>query len=137
MKNPLILFLLSFNLFIGCQPSMIIKADDYQKLTSTDNLDQYLNKKVQFDAMICQFEMQHILVPNLNGESTYICLDRLNNEEELGDQILAYSADKNILSKSYRGGKFIVFGTIHAISGAGKGGGIHKEYYLKLYGIDF
>lgn len=132
MKSSLILFLLTIISLMSCQPTASIEANDYKKLMDKESLSEYVGKKVQLEVKICKMEMQHMLIISLEGKQTYICLDRLSNKGEEFGQLLAYTSDENILKKDFETDKFIALGTVQMISGAGKGGGIHKEYYLEL-----
>lgn len=133
MKSSLILFLLTIVLFVSCKQVAWVEPNNHQKLMDKENLSEHVGEKVQLDVKICEMEMQHLLVPSLDGKRTYICLDRWSKAGERFGQLLAYTSDENILKKDFGDDKLTAFGTVQVMSGAGKGGGTHDEYYLELY----
>jgi hypothetical protein len=127
MKN-LILFFILF--FIACSPKIPQKMGDYYQLPKKNNPEEWVGKKVTFVAVRCPFEHQHLLKTTLDGTPKYLCLEA----EEVG-QILAYYG-KNTPIRAADALRFRVFGTVGKVSGAGKGGKMHTEYYLDLDYID-
>ena len=125
MKQLILLSILCT--FAMCSPkTTAVKMGDYEQLTAKSKLDNYLDKKVTFVASRCKMEYQHMLKSSPDGTQPYICLD-----SEAAGQVLAYyGIDADI--KNADNIRFRVFGTIGKISGAGKGGGTHTEYYLDL-----
>lgn len=111
--------------FAMCSPKTAIQMGDYEDLPSKAKLENYVGKKVTFVAARCKMEYQHMLKLSIDGTPAYICLDA-----EIG-QLLAYYKTKEAIKNSDNI-RFRVFGTIGKITGAGKGGGIHTEYYLDL-----
>lgn len=104
----------------------------YQKLSDTDDLKNFVGQRVQFQAKLCRMEMQHMLRGSFDGVDSYICIDRVNEKGENIRQILAYTAKDDRFREEFNGKQFTVFGVVGKISGAGKGGGTHTEYYLEL-----
>ena len=144
MKN-ILLFSLVLVTLISCEPSQSSQAsqsvsikdfknaDKYVILTSDANENEFVGKKVQFNARICDFEMQHMLRPSLVDDAkNYICIDRIDKKGERFGQMLAYKPNVDELYKHLEDKTFTVYGTLAKISGAGKGGGTHTEYYLEL-----
>lgn len=143
MKNTII-FLCIFLFNGACTPSKnTLPLDDearaevkaevqYELLPADAALKQYNGKRVYFEVRFCEMEMQHMLRPSLQGNNDYFCVDRIDETERIG-QLLAYTSEDIVaIYKKYDDQPFIIFGTIGMISGAGKGGGTHTEYYLEM-----
>lgn len=127
-----ILFLFVFA--AACSPKTVEKMGDYNELPKNATLENWVGQKVTFVATPCSMEYQHLLKSSLDGTPSYICI-----ESESSGQILAYyekGKEKNVQIENAQNLRFRVFGTINKISGAGKGGGTHTEYYLDLDNVE-
>lgn len=137
----------------SCTPSKIIEQEStkidekiapikksYTSITLEDDLASFVDKNIQFRARVCNFEMQHMLVSSMgDSRSTYICIDRVNDQGKMINQLLAYTKERQTyLSKvsKFENKYFYAFGELKVASGAGKGEGTHKEYYLELDKIE-
>ncbi|MFK7948910.1 MAG: hypothetical protein AB8G11_15055 [Saprospiraceae bacterium] len=112
--------------FAMCSPKTAIKMGDYEELTGRVKLENYVDKKVTFVASRCKMEYQHMLKSSIDGIPSYICLD----SDAVGQVLAYYKMPSDI--KNADNIRFRVFGKLGTISGAGKGGGTHTEYYLDL-----
>jgi hypothetical protein len=111
-------------IFAACTPtSNSLNTEGYTELKADASLKDYKGEKVYFKAEICEFEMQHMLA----GMKDYVCIDWVDDKGETVRQMLAYTD-----LKVEKDGVFVAFGTLGSVSGAGKGGGMHTEYYLDL-----
>lgn len=119
---------------MACSPKTSVQMGDYNELPNKAKLEEWVGKKVTFVATRCSFEYQHMLKASLDGTPPYVCI-----ESEASGQILAYyekEKEKNIQLENTENLRFRVFGTLNKISGAGKGGGTHTEYYLDLDNVE-
>lgn len=136
-------------LMMACTPAKDIQKDGaaaekqvkpiekiYTPITIEADFVDFVDKNVQFQARVCNFEMQHMLVSSMgDSRSTYICMDRVDEKGKMINQLLAYTKERAAyLSQvsTFKNKRFSVFGKLKVASGAGKGGGTHKEYYLEL-----
>lgn len=108
-----------------------INTEGYVELTVDSEYKNYEGKKVYFKAKICKMEMQHMLRRSFNGNDNYVCIDMVDSKGEAVSQMLAYT-DMKVDNEE----TFTVFGTLGSVSGAGKGGGMHTEYYLELEKVE-
>lgn len=140
MKN--LFFIASVLLFAYCQPttnaSITTNTDtnmeDYIELPSNTKFKKWVDKKIAFEATLAKMQYQHMLRRSINGPNTYVTIEPA---EKYGlGQILAYTIDRDNIKDKYKGKTFTVYGTLGVISGAGKGGGTHTEYYLELDSVE-
>lgn len=125
--------LITLCIFAMCSPKTAVEnldkttinISDYEKLPDDAELKNYVDKKVTFVASRCKMEYQHMLKMTIDGVPPYICLD-----SEAGQLLAYYKIEPNIENKENK--QFRVYGTVGQMSGAGKGGGTHTEYYLDL-----
>ena len=119
--------------FFACIPTKDISTSEYELLPMDAKLSEYVGKKVYFKARICDFEMQHMLRFSLDGPNQHFCIDQMDDNGESGFQMLAYTDKSRIdMVEEYDGKIFTVYGTLDSMTGAGKGGGEHTEYFLEF-----
>ena len=116
-------------LVAACTPKNSILTT-YNELPVKPELEGLVGQKVVFEAKLAEHENQHMIKSSFDGRAPYICIEPLSKYETI-DQLLAYSSDLT-LNKRLKGKTFKVFGVIGKLTGAGKGGGFHTEYYLDL-----
>lgn len=133
MKNLSFLITISaIFLLTDCSPKVVQRTDifgEYVQLKKKNDPEELVGKKVTFVATRCSFEYQHMLKMTTEVEK-YFCIEA----DEVG-QILAYYTP-DIPVKSAENLRFRVFGTVGKVSGAGKGGGTHTEYFLDLDNVE-
>lgn len=100
----------------------------YQQLSKDKSIKNHVNQQVWLEGTESIDIHQHMMKSSFSlegeAEEKHLYVDYNN-----GQQIVVYY--KNIkIPQDQKKHKF--FGTIQKISGAGKGGGTHTEYYLDL-----
>ncbi|OHD56733.1 MAG: hypothetical protein A2Y33_06480 [Spirochaetes bacterium GWF1_51_8] len=90
-------------------------------ITNFNDLKANEGKKIVLIGKKAGFEMEHMLAFFMEPMK-YIAVDLPD-----GSQILAYSKDKIECAK-----KIKLIGTVSSVTGAGKGGGDHTEFYLVI-----
>lgn len=107
----------------------------YHSLSKTDKLTAFEGKKVSFEGVISTIIMQHMMKgsPMPFGEEDaeqethkYITPP---DDYAFGEIVGYYFPSKVSWPEAE---KFIFYGTVESMSGAGKGGGTHTEYYIDL-----
>ena len=98
---------------------------EYMQLTKRNNPEELVGKKVTFVATRCSFEHQHMMKTTMEIEQ-YICIE----SDEVGQILAYYMPDTPV--RNAENLRFRVFGTVGKISGAGKGGKTHTEYFIDL-----
>lgn len=127
----LYLFLLST---IACHSSnnttsnTTIDQQAYQELSKDQPIKVYVGQKVWLIGKQSKAIYQHMMKGSiaLEGESKE---EHIYIDYHVGQQIVAYYKDINV-PKGQKKYKF--YGTIQSMTGAGKGGGTHTEYYINL-----
>lgn len=133
MKQLILLSIIC--IFVMCSPKTTVQQNattvnknNYEELSDDAKLSSYVDKKVTFLASRCKMEYQHMLKLSIDGTPSYICLDA-----EVGQLLAYYQIEPNMENREK---EFRVYGTVGTISGAGKGGGTHTEYYLDLDAVE-
>jgi ABC-type Fe3+/spermidine/putrescine transport system ATPase subunit len=105
----------------------------YYELKSGESILSFIGKKIVFEGKISEIPMQHMMrmSPTFQGqeseENEYIePADKFK-----GGQIVAYYLPSKVKWPGKKDG-LRFYGTMQKMSGAGKGGGEHTEYYLML-----
>lgn len=132
MKNIIFLITITAFLLTNCSPKVVQKTDifgEYMQLQKKNNPEDLVGKKVTFVATRCSYEEQHMMKTTMAVEK-YICIE----SDEVG-QILAYYMPETPVSNADNL-RFRVFGTVGKISGVGKGGGVHTEYFIDLDNVE-
>jgi hypothetical protein len=105
---------------------------DYQMLKAGENLSDFVDKKICFDAKISEIPAQHMMKMSLNdGEEEkheYLDPDSKYN----CSQFVGYYYLSKVKFPENKKTTLKVFGSLRMMQGKGKGGGIHTEYYLDL-----
>lgn len=112
------------------------RGSNYHPLSKTEKLSDFDGKKVSFEGKISTIIMQHMMKggPMPFGEEDdhekekHQYLSPLESYA-FGEIVGYYFPSKVSWPKA---DKLIFYGTIGSISGAGKGGGTHTEYYIDL-----
>lgn len=99
---------------------------------------EWVNQKVVLEGKIAKIPHQHMMKGSLDGKEQNVYIDPL--EKYNYSQIVGYYRElsldmdntaKNALNKGSES-VFRFYGTINKMTGAGKGGGTHTEYYIDL-----
>jgi hypothetical protein len=145
MNKLTIIFVLALSAlslsFIACNSTKSNKGtktdnmqEDYHQLSKTDKLSNFEGKKVQFEGKISTIIMQHMMKgsnPFLEeGEEQEEHKYILPPDDYAFHEIVAYYFPNKVTWPDAE--KLRFYGTIQMISGAGKGGGTHTEYYIDL-----
>ena len=134
--NLLLFFCLSTT-YTACSSSSNTTNDNnltsnYQALSKDKSVKDFVDQQIWLEGTESTEVYQHMMKPSFSLEEEdaekHLYVDYNN-----GQQIVAYY--KNIkIPKDQKKHKF--FGTVKKISGAGKGGGTHTEYYLDLNKVE-
>ncbi len=110
--------------------------DKYHKLGKTDKLSDFEGRKISFEGTLSTMIMQHMMkgspMPFGDDDAEAEEHKYLSPTEDLysfGEMVGYYYPSK---VKWPTAKKLVFYGTINSISGAGKGGGTHTEYYIDL-----
>lgn len=143
IKNLLSLFIMLITMsFFACNSTQKTSSDtdnanskptpgqDYIEFLTDASITEYEGKKIWFVGKEAEMVYQHMMKssPMVEGDEDpekHIYID-YNNK---GGQIVGYYRNFKI-PKGQTSIKF--YGTVYSMSGAGKGGGTHTEYYLIL-----
>lgn len=109
----------------------------YYTMTEGESIADFEGKKIRFMASLAEIPMVHMMRPSLNhsGREEHIYLDPLQSYGF--GQIVAYFNTKSFSQTKIKPNRtYLVSGTVGAVSGPGKGGGMHTEYYLELEGAE-
>ncbi len=102
---------------------------DYYKVNSKDKITSLENKKVVFKAKVSNMPTLHMMRFSPPGqereEHKYID----TSDDLLLGQFVAYYLPSKV-KWPISEGSILIYGTIQSMSGAGKGGGTHTEYYI-------
>ena len=130
--NPWLFFCLSTT-YMACISSNSttnsnISTTSYQQISKNKSIANHVNQQVWLEGTESIGINQHMMKSSFSlegeAEEKHLYVDYNN-----GQQIVVYYKNINI-PQDQKKHKF--FGTIQKISGAGKGGGTHTEYYLDL-----
>ncbi len=120
------------------EPQNTEKMKDYIDWTKIPKGKSWIDQKVVFEGKISTMPHQHMMKGSFDGEEQNIYIDP--TEQYNYSQIVGYYRElslkmdntaKNALDKGSKA-IFRFYGTIGEVSGAGKGGGTHSEYYIDL-----
>jgi hypothetical protein len=105
---------------------------NYYILKVGENLSDFVDQKICFEAKISEIPAQHMMKMSLNDgeEEKHEYLDP--DSKYKGNQIVGYFYPSKVKFPENKKAAIKVYGSLHAMSGKGKGGGTHREYYLDL-----
>jgi hypothetical protein len=105
---------------------------DYYQLKAGEKIFDFVDKPIVFEAKIAQIPAQHMMKASLNdGEKEkheYLDPDTKYN----GGQIVGYYLPSKVVWPKEKKATIKVYGSLRVMSGKGKGGGTHTEYYLDI-----
>ena len=109
-----------------------IMNKDYYPIKAGENLFDFVDKSIVFDAKIAQFPAQHMMKSSLTeGEQEkHEYLDP--DTKYKGGQILGYYFPSKVVWHKEQKATIKVYGSLRVMSAKGKGGGTHTEYYLDI-----
>lgn len=115
----------------ACHPSSNTTTSNnqtYQQLALDQSIKKYVGQQVWLEGKQSRVISQHMMKGTLalEGESKE---EHIYIDYHVGQQIVAYYKDINVPNDNK---KHKFYGTIQSITGAGKGGGTHTEYYMDL-----
>ena len=128
--------------FLSCNgPKNTVKTSDIQSnsmkkdfhpIKAGENLFDFVDKSIVFDAKIAQFPAQHMMKSSLTeGEQEkHEYLDP--DTKYKGGQILGYYFPSKVVWPKEQKATIKVYGSLRVMSAKGKGGGTHTEYYLDI-----
>lgn len=108
-----------------------VNTNDFMELSSDMPISDYVGQKIWISGAITPPEktMEHMMKSSVPGqEELNVCIDF--NE---GEQVIGYYANITI-PKDNASHKF--YGTVDKISGPGKGGENHTEYFINLVKVE-
>jgi hypothetical protein len=109
-------------------PTDKASTSSYQHLSKDKSIANHVNQQIWLEGTESTQINQHMMKVSFNlegeAEEKHLYVDYNN-----GQQIVVYYKNIKIPQDQK---KHIFFGTIQKMSGAGKGGGTHIEYYLDL-----
>lgn len=113
------------------------QSGEYYCLKEGDNALSFEGKKICFEGVIAENVMQHMIkmAPPTDGEeedSRYV--DPLD-KYKFG-QIVVYFLPSKVKFPKDEKAVLKLYGTLESMTGAGKGGGVHKEHYIQLDKIE-
>jgi hypothetical protein len=110
--------------------SKTVNDHPYVEITEGKSVVNFVDRKVWFTGKESTIIYQHMMKsPGLNASGERLKEDHAYIDYNNGGQIVAYYHDISF-PEDKAVHKF--YGTIRSMSGAGKGGGTHTEYYLML-----
>ena len=135
------LFLLLLFAFCACKSTKVstietnIKSSmnmNYYILNAGENLFDFVDKKICFDAKIAEIPAQHMMKMSLNDgeEEKHEYLDP--DSKYKGNQIVGYFYPSKVKFPENKKAAIKVYGSLKVMKGQGKGGGTHTEFYLDL-----
>jgi hypothetical protein len=106
-----------------------MSSSEYYKVSSTDKTASLLDKKVVFKGKISKMPAQHMMRSTPPGQEPeeHKYIDAA--EDLMLGQMVAYYLPSKV-KWPVQAENLLIYGTIQSMSGAGKGGGTHTEYYL-------
>lgn len=115
----------------GGQPDAMTEVAP-PRLWEIDDWQPHIGKTVQLRGAICDFEQAHMLYTTWNGKLAYVCLD-IAHPSGQSYQLLAYTQHPTAIRKRLSATAYtLLTGTLIEVSGAGKGGGTHREYAILM-----
>lgn len=121
----------------ACATRNAAPAMSYYTMTDAENIANFEGKKVRFQASLAEIPMAHMMRPSLShsGEEKHAYLDPL---PKYGfGQIVAYFNIRSFSQTPMKPNRiYWVSGSVGVVSGVGKGGGTHTEYFLELEGVE-
>lgn len=134
MKLTFLFFLLIL-VFCNCKSTKVSISEsknkslmhtDYQILKAGDNLFDFVDKKICFDAKIAEIPAQHMMKMSLNDgeEEKHEYLDP--DSKYKGNQIVGYFYPSKVKSPENKKAAIKVYGMLKVMKGQGKGGGTQR-----------
>ena len=107
--------------------------EEYYELKSGESIFSFVAKKIVFEGKISVIPMQHMMrySPPFEGQEAEKNEYIESADKFKGGQIVAYYLPSKVKWPAKKEG-LRFYGTMQKMSGAGKGGGEHTEYYLML-----
>lgn len=137
MISRILLFCILVVFCSACATRNAEPSESYYTMTDAENIADFVGKKVRFQASLAEIPMAHMMRPSLNlsGQEEHVYLDPL---PKYGfGQIVAYFKVASFQRNMIRANRtYWISGSVGSVSGAGKGGGTHTEYYLELEGAE-
>lgn len=100
----------------------------YPLLSPNQSIADFVGQSIRIKGKISSSIYQHMMKGSFAGEEQHIYIDYNN-----GKQLVGYYTTLNVPNDT---NEHIFSGRVSKISGAGKGGGTHTEYYIDLEKID-
>lgn len=119
---------------MSCRPTMKPTSAEVTlpRLMEIDDWQPLIGQRVQLRGAICDFELQHLLYTSLDNELQYVCLDVPRRGRD-SYQLLAYTHYPDaVRAHLMHSPEAILTGRLVEVSGAGKGGGTHREYAVLI-----
>lgn len=101
----------------------------YTALTPDQSIQDFVGQRIWLEGQLATMVYQHMMKSDLDGIADHIYVDYHD-----GKQLVAYLQGLTLPDKKSNSYRF--YGTVNKISGAGKGGGTHTEYYLDLERVE-
>ena len=105
---------------------------NYYILNAGESLFDFVDKKICFEAKIAEIPAQHMMKMSLNDveEEKHEYLDP--DPKYKSYQVVGYYFQSKVQFPENKKAAIKVYGSVKTMSGKGKGGGTHTEYYLDL-----
>ncbi len=105
---------------------------DYHHLKAGENLFDFVDKSIVFDVKIAEIPTQHMMKSSLNNgeKENHEYLDP--DTKYKASQIVGYYLPSKVDWPNKKKATIKVYGSLRVMSGKGKGGGTHTEYYLEI-----
>jgi len=107
-------------------------SGDYLAIDMDMAIGNYIGEQVMIKGKIAATPMQHLMKPEDpfgQEEEKHTFISYNNGEEIVGYYKAAVTVPNDDAAHTF-------YGTVDKVSGAGKGGGMHTEYYLNLEKVD-
>lgn len=108
----------------------VTDEDSYTELLPNQSVRDLVGKKVWFEGKLSSMVQQHMMKSGMDGTPPHIYIDFHNGRQIVGYLTNSLAAPEKV-DQNYR-----FYGRIGSMSGAGKGGGVHMEYYIDLTRIE-
>jgi len=102
----------------------VSENNSYTKLPANKSVISFVGKKISLVGKKSEMVHQHMMKGSLDGKEKHIYIDYND-----GNQIVGYYSGFTIPDDKKT---HTFYGTVDKMSGAGKGGGTHTEYYIDL-----
>lgn len=119
-----------------------IAKEDYPVLNPTQNYEDfvkqhYSNKDNQphyiaIKGKVAEMIHQHMMKASFDNKESHVYIDIVNSD---GGQLVGYYKPST-LKIPEDNQTHLFLGTLHSMTGAGKGGGMHTEWYIDLDGVE-